>query len=121
MQSDFSAFGSAAETFSGDADAGDVTPGDVSAIQTDAASIQADAQAIEANPAPSCVPGMRPALASAATDYQKAAIDASNAMDQYSAGAYQSGLDELKDAVNESGVGDDEISDATTAAENFDS
>lgn len=76
LQADFSAFSAAGQTFVAHQEAGGATPADVSAVQNAAAAIQADAQAMESDPASSCGPGMRPALDAAATDYQKAAIDA---------------------------------------------
>lgn len=120
LQSDFSAFSMAARTFVTDTADGGASASDVSAVQSAAANIQADAQAVEANPAPTCVPGMRPALMTAATDYQKAAIDADNAMGQYSAGADGSAIADLQDADAALNNGDNEIAAATTATEKFD-
>lgn len=119
LQSDMSAFSAAAKMFASDNSYGGAPAGDVSAVQNAAASIQADAQAIEADPAPACVPGMRPALDAAATDYSKAAIDAGNAMGQYSAGADGSALADLQAAGGAANSGTGEITAATTAAEKF--
>jgi hypothetical protein len=120
LQSDFSSFSAAARTFVTDTADGGASAPDVSAVQSAAANIQADAQEVEANPAPACVPGMRPALMAAATDYQKAAIDAGNAMGQYSAGADGSAIADLQAADVASNNGDNEIAAATTATEKFD-
>jgi hypothetical protein len=60
LQSDFSAFSTAARTFVTDTANGGASASDVSAVQSAAADIQADAQAVEANPPPACGPGLVP-------------------------------------------------------------
>jgi len=119
FSSDLGAFSKAATQWVSDAEGGGVTPADVSAIQNAAASIQADSQAVEADPAPQCVPGLRPDLEAGATDYQKSAIDADNAMSEYSAGAEASSVADLTAADTESGDGTNQIVAAEAAEHKF--
>jgi hypothetical protein len=119
LESDMGTLGTAEQRFAGDLGDGPVPPSDVSAVQNAAASVQADAQAIESNPAPSCVPGMSGDLSRAATDYQKTAIDADNAMDQYSAGDDESAVGDVRAATTASGDGNAEMTAAGNAARRF--
>jgi hypothetical protein len=78
-------------------------------------------QPLEANPALACVPGIRPALMAAATDYQKAAIDADNATGTTApARTALSAIADLQAADAASNNADNEIAAATTATEKFD-
>jgi hypothetical protein len=65
-----------------------------SAMQTSAANLQADAQAAEADPPPSCVPGLSADWRAGMTDYAKASLK------------YQDGVDELSDDQGTTSVAD---------------
>jgi hypothetical protein len=59
---------------------------DEAAVQSDAAQVQSAAQAVQGDPAPTCVPGLRPDLSGAAADYSTSAVDATNGLNQLSSG-----------------------------------
>jgi hypothetical protein len=119
VQSDLTSMDGATKQFAGDAENDYVPPSDVSAVQNAAANLQADAQALESNPAPECVPGMRADVSQAATDHQKVAIDAGDAMGQYSAGAYSASIADIQAATGEMSDGTDQITAATAAAQSL--
>jgi len=59
---------------------------DIPAVEGAAAALQSAAGAVEANPGPSCVPGLRAHLMSGAADYAEVASDADSAVGEYEAG-----------------------------------
>ena len=119
LRSNLESLDSAAQQFASDAGNGDVPPSDVSAVQNAAADLQADAQELGSDVAPACAAGMRADVSQAAADYQEVAIDADNAMGQYSAGAYSSAVSDLHAATAATDDGAAELSAATAAAKRF--
>ena len=83
---DIGALGSATGTLGTDLSDGADATADETTVQSDAASVQSDAQALQGNPPPSCVPGLRTDVEAAAGYYSTSAIDASNCLNQLSAG-----------------------------------
>jgi hypothetical protein len=59
---------------------------DIPAVEGAAGALQSAAGAVEANPGPSCVPGLRANLMSGAADYSEVASDADSAVGEYEAG-----------------------------------
>jgi hypothetical protein len=59
---------------------------DIPAVEAAAGALQSAAGAVEANPGPSCVPGLRANLMSGAADYSEVASDVDNAVGEYEAG-----------------------------------
>ena len=59
---------------------------DIPAVEGAAGALQSAAGAVEANPGPSCVPGLRANLMSGAADYSEVASDAESAVGEYEAG-----------------------------------
>jgi hypothetical protein len=59
---------------------------DIPAVEGAAGAVQSAAGAVEANPGPSCVPGLRANLMSGAADYSEVASDADSAVGAYEAG-----------------------------------
>jgi hypothetical protein len=59
---------------------------DIPAVEGAAGALQSAAGAVEANPGPSCVPGLRANLMSGAADYSEVAGDADSAVGEYEAG-----------------------------------
>lgn len=87
LEDDLDAFSSDAQQFADDMGNGDPTSGDMSAVRSDAASMQSGAQAVESNPAPACLPGLRSDLITASGDYSKTGVEAQDAMAEYSDGS----------------------------------
>jgi hypothetical protein len=119
--SDMGTFGTASQNFTADLQTGGATAGDVSAVQSAASAIQSDAESLEADPGPSCLPGLRPALSAAARDYSEAAIDANNGMDQYTAGSLNAATGDIDAAGTAMDMGNAKLAAATTAVKNFNS
>jgi len=67
-----------------DLESGDGASDDEATVQSDAAQVESAAQTVQGDPAPSCVPGLRPDLSGAASDYNTAAIDATNGLNELS-------------------------------------
>jgi hypothetical protein len=101
------------------ASAGSASAGDISAVQTTAGALQSAAQAIEANPGPACVPGLRANLTSGAADYSEVAIDANSGMDQYEAGQVSAAVADVEAARPLVAEGSAAISAASKAAGSF--
>jgi len=83
---DISALGDATTMLGTDLQNGADATADETTVQSDAATVQSDAQALQGNPPPSCVPGLRSDVEAAAGYYSTSAIDASNCLNQLSAG-----------------------------------
>lgn len=115
FSSDFGTYSTAGENFITDLQAGSPTAGDVSAVQSAASAIQSDAQDLEANPGPSCVHGLNPAITAAARDYSEAAIDVDNGMNQYSSGDINTAAGDIEAASTAMNNGNAQIAAATTA------
>jgi len=112
---DIGTFGDALDALAAGEQDGDGTAGEMSAVQSAAASMQSDAQALEASPGPSCVPGLADNLSAAARDYSTAAIGADNAINQMSAGADDTAAGDLQSADTAMTEGNAKISAANTA------
>jgi hypothetical protein len=119
LEDGFGALDAAGHAFVAAAAAGAAPAGDISAVQTTADALQADAEAIEANPGPACVPGLRANLMSGAADYSEVAIDANSGMDQYEAGQVSAALADVEAARPLVAEGSAAISAASQAAGNF--
>jgi hypothetical protein len=110
LGNDVSALGAALQPL---ATAEGETDANFTAAQSASASVQADAQAVEADPGPSCVPGMAADTSTAARDYSAEAIDADNAVTQLSAGNVQGAADDINDANKQLDSGNAKIAAAT--------
>ena len=119
IEADLTAFGGAATTFAGDINTGTAGSSDVAGVQLAAADMESDAQALEADPAPSCIPGLRADLAAGTGDFSKCAIGAENAMDQYTAGDMDAAAADINAADAKLTAGTGKIGDATAALKNF--
>jgi hypothetical protein len=98
--------------------AGHAASGDISAVEGAAGALHSAAGAVEANPGPSCVPGLRANLVSGAADYSEVASDADSAVGEYEAGhvsAAKADVEAARPLVAEANAS---IS-AAEAAENF--
>ena len=69
-----------------DLESGTSATADEAAVQSDAAQVQSAAQAVQGDPAPTCVPGLRADLSGAAAAYSTSAVDATNGLNQLSSG-----------------------------------
>jgi hypothetical protein len=116
---EFTPFANAAQAVASDLSAGYVPGGDVSAMQSAAAALQGDAQAVEADPAPSCMGGIREDLNEAARDYDEAAIDVDDGLDQYSAGGVEAAAGDIESGGSEVGDGTGEINRAVSGLRAF--
>jgi len=74
---------------------------------------------MEADPAPSCIPGLRGNVNAAAKDYSTAAIDMTNALNQISAGNMDVATADVDDASTAMGNGNTKIAAATTDVNNY--
>jgi hypothetical protein len=116
LGSDVSTFGTTMKTLAADIEAQGIAPAsDTAAVQSAAATVQTDAQAVEANPGPACLPGLRSNLAASARDYQVAAIDATNGLNQMSAGNMNTATADIESADTKMGNGYAKIAAATSA------
>lgn len=116
LESDFGSFGLVAKMFAGAADGAGASFSDIDTVQSAAATIQADAQTMAADPGPACAPGVRHLLAEGVADYEKAAADADDGMGKYE-GAVQPALLDMRNALDESGLGNEEITGASLLAQ----
>jgi hypothetical protein len=119
LEDGFGALDAAGHAFVAAASAGSASAGDISAVQTTAGGLQSDAEAIEANPGPTCVPGLRANLMSGAADYSEVAVDANSGMDQYEAGQVSAALADVEAARPLVAEGNAAISAASQAAGNI--
>jgi hypothetical protein len=119
LEDSFGALDAAGHAFVAAASAGTASAGDISAVQTSAGALQSAAQAIEANPGPACVPGLRANLMSGATDYSEVATDADSGMDQYEAGQVSAAVADVEAARPLVAEGSAAISAASKAAGNL--
>ena len=119
LEGGFGALDSAGHAFVAAASAGAAPAGDISAVQTAADALRSDAEAIEANPGPACVPGLRANLVSGAADYSQVAIDANSGMGQYEAGQVSAAVADVEAARPLIAEGNASISAASRAAGNF--
>jgi hypothetical protein len=119
LEDGFGALDAAGHAFVAAASAGAASAGDVSAVQTTAGALRSAAEAIEANPGPTCVPGLRANLMSGAADYSEVAIDANSGMDQYEAGQVSAAVADVEAARPLVAEGSAAISAASKAAGNF--
>jgi hypothetical protein len=78
--------------------------GPESGMQTAAANLQADAQSAEADPPPSCVPGLSNAWRAGMTNYAKASLK------------YQDGVSELSSGQNSTAIADFEAGNTSAYA-----
>ena len=119
LEDGFGALDAAGHAFVAAAAAGAAPAGDITAVQTAAGAVRSDAEAIEANPGPACVPGLRPNLMSGAADYSQVATDATSAMDQYEAGQVSAAVADVEAARPLIAQGSAMISAASRAAGNL--
>jgi hypothetical protein len=92
---------------------------DEATLQTSAASLQSDAQAIQGDPAPSCVPGLRADLAAGAGYYSTSAIDATNCLNQLSAGNTTVAIADLQAANTQITSGNTKLAAAVADVKTF--
>ena len=89
---------------------------DLSAAESDeqsaAASLQSDAQAVEANPAPACISGLRTDEGAAMADYSKVAADSQNAMSEVGSGSYDVAGADLRAATKAEDQGNTKLAAA---------
>ena len=91
---------------------------DIPAVEGAAGALQSAAGAVEANPGPSCVPGLRANLLSGAADYSEVASDADSAVGEYEAGQVSAAKADVEAARPLAVEATASIS-AAEAAENF--
>jgi trimeric autotransporter adhesin len=115
---DVSAFGTALTTLASNP-VGTAPASDTAAVQSAAASIESDAQALEASPAPSCIPGLRGDVNAGAKYYSTAAIDATNALNQFSAGNVDTATADMQIADAAMSRGNVKIAAASTDVSRF--
>ena len=92
---------------------------DIPAVEGAAGALQSAAGAVEANPGPSCVPGLRANLMSGAADYSQVASDADSAIGALEAGqvaAAEADVDAARPLAAEATAS---LSSATAAAADF--
>lgn len=111
---DVGTLGSEMQAFSGDLGSGAPTGADEQGIRSAADAVQVDAQALQADPGPSCIPGMRAGLTAAAVDFSQAASDADTAMDQYDAGNASAAITDIQAISPLSSNGNAELAKATS-------
>jgi hypothetical protein len=119
LEDGFGALDAAGHAFVAAASAGAASAGDISAVQTAAGALQSAAEAVEANPGPTCVPGLRANLMSGASDYSEVATDADSGMDQYEAGQVSAAVADVEAARPLVAEGSAAISAASKAAGTF--
>jgi hypothetical protein len=119
LEDGFGALDAAGHAFVSAAAAGAASAGDISAVQAAAGALQSDAGAVEANPGPTCVPGLRANLMSGAADYSEVANAADSGMAQYEAGQVSAAVADVEAARPLVGEANASISAASNAAENF--
>ena len=91
---------------------------DIPAVEGAAGALQSAAGAVEANPGPSCVPGLRTNLMSGAADYSEVASDVDNAVGEYEAGQVSAAKADVEAARPLAAKATASIA-AAEAAENF--
>jgi hypothetical protein len=119
LEDGFGALDAAGHAFVSAAAAGAASGGDISAVQAAAGALQSDAGAVEANPGPTCVPGLRANLMSGAADYSGVANAADSGMAQYEAGQVSAAVADVEAAHPLVAEANASISAASNAAENF--
>ena len=91
---------------------------DIPAVEGAAGALQSAAGAVEANPGPSCVSGLRANLMSGAADYSEVASDVDNAVGEYEAGQVSAAKADVEAARPLAAKATASIA-AAEAAENF--
>jgi hypothetical protein len=110
----------AADSLSAAADAnGDMSSAE-SALQSTSASLQSDAQAAEADPPPSCIPGVRLPYLQGLADYAKAAADFEDTVSELTSGADTVALGDVAAGVKAANAANAKIGTASTALGAFD-
>ena len=105
FDSDLTALGKADDALSVAEQSGAGLSGAESDVQSTAASLQSDAQVVEANPAPTCVSGLRTDEDAAMADFSKAAADSQNAASEVGSGSYDVANGDMQAATNASTAG----------------
>jgi hypothetical protein len=120
LGTDVGTLGTTAQTLAADIEAQGTAPAsDIAAVQSAAASVQADAQTVEDDPGPACLPGLTSNLTAGAHDYQVAAIDATNGLNQMSAGNYDTATADFDASNTEMTNGTAKIAAATSAVQSL--
>ena len=104
-----------------DLESGDGASDDEATVQSDAAQVESAAQTVQGNPAPSCVPGLRSDLNSVAADYNTAAIDATNGLNQLSSDNLSVASSDIGAASTAIQQGNTKSQAASSDIDNFDS
>jgi hypothetical protein len=92
---------------------------DIPAVEGAAGALQSAASAVEANPGPSCVPGLRANLMSGAADYAEVASDGESAVGAYEAGQRSAAEADVEAARPLAAEASASIAAAEAAAGNF--
>ncbi len=100
---------SAAGALEDAADAGDDLSGPEASLQSASASFGSDAQSGEADPPPSCIPGVRMAYLQAMTDYSKAAGNYQDAVSELSSDSDSVALGDMRAGTKAMNNGNTEI------------
>jgi hypothetical protein len=119
LGSDISSLGESMTQLASDLENGDDASGDEATVQSDAAQVESAAQAVQGDPAPSCVPGLRSDLNSAAEDYNTAAIDATNGLNELSSDNLSVASSDVAAASTAIQRGSTETQAASSAINNF--
>jgi Protein of unknown function (DUF2510) len=119
FETDLSAFQKADLAFVAALNSGSGLSAAESGVQSTAASLQSDTQAVEADLPPACITGMRVDLGAAMADYNKVAVDAQNAMDEFSSGSYDVATGDLQAATRAEDAGNVKLAAATSDLNKF--
>lgn len=116
---DLGTYGTAAVALGQDLNTGADPTSDESAMQTAAGALQADVQAAQSNLPPSCVPNLRQDESAALTDYNKAAIDAGQAVSELTSGSIAVAGADMQAANSATDAGNAKLSAATSDVNSF--
>ncbi len=102
-----------------DASLGVLSKADVAQVKTAATSLQAAAKTGQANPPPSCVPGLRAHYKAAMADFKKGAQGALDAAKAARSGDMQTATSEIKAAAKKVEAGSKALDAAVTDMQTF--
>jgi len=119
VENDLGTLSSSLVALENDLSAGTDPSEDEASVQQASASLQSDAQATQANPPPSCVPGLRQDINAGMTDYSKAAISCNVAVTGTTAGDDQVAASDLYAATSAVNAGTGKVNAATADVQAF--
>jgi hypothetical protein len=119
VTSDLGTVSQAASALATDMDAGSLPPADEAALQQASAGLQSDTATAQADLPPSCVPGLRRNVSAGLTDYNRAAVEAGQAVTAADGGSYSLAASDLVAAGKAMGAGNGKIRKATAAIQAY--